>query len=143
MANGVIDKIKEFVSPIDEDEVIEVVQEDNEEEIVEEDVTISKYEKAKSKATSSVSEETKMVLFEPRAFSDVKEVANRLKEEKAAVINLHRLDRISARRTSDFLSGVMKALDGTIQRIGTLVLLCTPNSIQVKGKINVDGKDEE
>lgn len=141
MGNGVIDKIKEFVSPIDEDEVIEVVQEDNEE--VEEDVTISKYEKAKSKATSSVSEETKMVLFEPRAFSDVKEVANRLKEEKAAVINLHRLDHISARRTSDFLSGVMKALDGTIQRIGTLVLLCTPNSIQVKGKIDVDGKDEE
>ena len=142
MGNGVIDKIKEFVSPIDEDEVIEVVHEDNEEE-VEEDITISKYEKAKSKATSSVSEETKMVLFEPRAFSDVKEVANRLKEEKAAVINLHRLDRISARRTSDFLSGVMKALDGTIQRIGTLVLLCTPNSIQVKGKIDVDGKDEE
>ena len=143
MGNKVFDKIKEFVSPIDEFEVIEVEQEEEVETEEVEDVTISKYEKAKSKATSAVSEETKLVLFEPRSFSDVKEVANRLKEEKAAVINLHRLDRISARRTSDFLSGVMKALDGTIQRIGTLVLLCTPNSIQVKGKIDVDGKDEE
>lgn len=140
---GMIEKIKEFVSPIDEEEVIEVEQDEEVVEEVMEDVTISKYEKAKSKATSAVSEETKLVLFEPRSFGDVKEVANRLKEEKAAVINLHRLDRISARRTSDFLSGVMKALDGTIQRIGTLVLLCTPNSIQVKGKIDVDGKDEE
>lgn len=142
---GIVDKWKGFVAPIDEEEVIEVEQEDDADAAEEavEDVTISKYEKAKSKATSAVNEETKLVLFEPRSFSDVKEVANRLKEDKAAVINLHRLDRISARRTSDFLSGVMKALDGSIQRIGTLVLLCTPNSIQVKGKIDVDGKDEE
>ena len=128
------DKLKDFISP-DDDELY--LDEDEVESIS------SKYEEPRSKTAANAHIEAKMVLFEPRAFSDVKEVANRLKEEKAAVINLHRLDHISARRTSDFLSGVMKALDGTIQRIGTLVLLCTPNSIQVKGKIDVDGKDEE
>lgn len=140
----VFDKFMEFVSPIDEEEVLEVVhEEDDKVSFVEEQETISKYEMPKSNATSTINESTKLVLFEPRSFADVKEVANRLKEDKGAVINLHRLDTISARRTSDFLSGVMKGLDGTIQRIGKSVLLCTPNSISVKGKIDLEAKDEE
>lgn len=142
---NVIDKFKEFVSPINEEQVLEVVHEEEveEEPSEEQDVTISKYETPKSNVTNTVSEETKLVLFEPRSFNDVKEVAARLKEDKGAVINLHRLDQHSARRTSDYLSGVMKGLDGSIQRIGKSVLLCAPNSISVNGKIDLDAKDEE
>ena len=52
-----------------------------------------------------------MVLFEPRSFEESEEVARYLKEKRAAVVNLHRLQRDYAQRTIDFLTGVVFALD--------------------------------
>ncbi len=104
---------------------------------------ISKYEAPKSKAVSNASFDTKMVLFEPRSFDEAQEIGRRLKDNKAAVINLHKLQREYAQRTIDFLTGVVFALDGTIQKIGQNVILCAPRSIGVNGKIDVDGDDEQ
>ena len=52
-----------------------------------------------------------------------------LKEGRAVVVNLHKLDREFAQRTIDFLTGVVFALDGKIQKIGTNVILCSPEGI--------------
>ena len=60
---GITDKIKEFIAPIDDDEVLEL----NEEEAQ----AISKYESVKSRAVSNASFDTKMVLFEPRSFDEL------------------------------------------------------------------------
>lgn len=132
---GIGQKIKEFIAPMDEEDVIEY--EENEVE------SISEYEKPRSKAVSRLGNDTKMVLFEPRSYDEVNEVAKRLKENRAVVVNLHKLTREYAQRTIDFLSGVIYALDGTIEKIGTNVILCTPRSMGVHGKINSDQNDEE
>jgi len=70
------------------------------------------------------------------------EVARHLKEKRAAVVNLHRLPRDYAQRTIDFLTGVVFALDGSIQKIGHNVILCTPKSIGVHGEISLDSDEE-
>lgn len=136
---GVVDKIKEFVAPIDDDgdDLLEV-----EEEM--EEAPRARYEKPKSRNmnVNTMTAKTKMVLFEPRSFSEADEVAKRLKEGRAVVVNLHKLDREFAQRTIDFLTGVVFALDGKIQKIGTNVILCSPEDIGVQGSINVDGVDE-
>ena len=136
---GVVDKIKEFVAPIDDDgeDILEV-----EEEM--EDVGRARYERAKSKNmnVNTMNAKTKMVLFEPRSFSEADDVGKRLKEGRAVVVNLHKLDREFAQRTIDFLTGVVFALDGKIQKIGTNVILCSPEGIGVQGQINVDGGDD-
>ena len=43
----------------------------------------------------------------------------------------------------DFLSGTIYAIKGNIQKIGSGIFLCTPNNINVQGKIadDADGKD--
>ncbi|MDF9825031.1 cell division inhibitor SepF [Breznakia sp. PF5-3] len=128
-------KIKEFISPMDEEEVIEYDEQEVE--------SISEYEKPKSKAVSRLGNDTKMVLFEPRAYDEVNEVAKRLKENRAVVVNLHKLTREYAQRTIDFLSGVIYALDGTIEKIGTNVILCTPRTMGVHGKISSEQSDDE
>ena len=132
---GIKDKFKEFIASMDEDEVLELGPEEVE--------AMSKYEAAKSRVVSKASFDTKMVLFEPRSFDEAQEIGRRLKDNKAAVINLHKLQRDYAQRTIDFLTGVVFALDGTIQKIGQNVILCAPKSIGVNGKINVDGEDEQ
>lgn len=132
---NITQKIKEFISPMDDDEVIEFDDEEIE--------SISEYEKPKSKAVSRLTNDTKMVLFEPRSFDEVDEVAKRIKENRAVVVNLHKLTREYAQRTIDFLTGVTFALDGSIQKIGTNVILCAPKSMGVHGSIENDAANEE
>ena len=129
---GVLGKIKNFFNPMEEE--IEL----NEEEAA----RLSDYEEPSNKSFSKVSMDTKMVLFEPRTFDEAEEVARHLKDRRAAVVNLHRLNREYAQRTIDFLTGVVFALDGSIQKIGHNVILCAPKSVGVHGKISIDADEE-
>ena len=132
---GISQKFKEWVAPIDEDEILEV--EDGEAP------AISEYEEPRAKVVNRVPTDTKMVLFEQRSFDEAEEVAKRLKENRAAVVNLHKLQRDYAQRTIDFLTGVVFALDGSIQKIGHNVILCAPRTIGVHGNITLEGSEEE
>jgi cell division inhibitor SepF len=128
------DKVKNFVAPVQED--LELDGEDAK--------ALSDYEApSNKKLNAQVSADTKMVLFEPRSFDEAEDIARYLKDKKAAVVNLHRLNREYAQRSIDFLTGVIFALDGSIQKIGHNVILCTPKSIGVHGKINFDQDQDE
>lgn len=131
------DKIKDFIAPEDPDgdEIIELDEDEAK--------AISKYESPRSKTLGDVNIDAKMVLFEPRSFEESQQIGRNLKASKACVVNLHRLPREYAQRTIDFLTGVIYALDGTIQKIGPNIILCAPKSMGVGGKIDVDSIDEE
>lgn len=43
----------------------------------------------------------------------------------------------------DFLSGTIYAIKGNIQKIGSGIFLCTPNNINVQGKITDDNEKEK
>ncbi len=131
---GFAKKLADMIAPMDEDELLEVTEEDD-------DLT-NEYEEAKNKKIAKLPQDTKMVLFEPRAYQEVEEIAQHLKEKRAAVVNLHRLQNSTAQRTIDFLSGVIFAVDGSIQKIGPKVILCAPRNIGVAGEISTeDGQD--
>ncbi len=130
---GIKNVFKNILSPIEDEDYIEFDPEELEAPIE----GLSEYEKAKSKERMNIPNDTHMVLFEPRSFEEAEEVAKYLKERRAAVVNLHRLQRDYAQRTIDFLTGVVFALDGTIQKIGHDVILCTPHSVSVEGEISM------
>lgn len=132
---GISQKFKEWVAPIDDDEILELEED--------EAPVLSEYEAPQSKVVNRVPTDTKMVLFEPRSFDEAEEVAKRLKENRAAVVNLHKLQRDYAQRTIDFLTGVVFALDGSIQKIGHNVILCAPKNIGVHGNITLDANEDE
>jgi cell division inhibitor SepF len=54
---------------------------------------------------------------------------------QAAVVNFQRIDDEQAHRVVDFLSGVVFAVDGEIQRIGEQIFLCTPHDFEVEGNL--------
>lgn len=80
-------------------------------------------------------ENSKMCLFEPRVFSDTQDIADELKNRRATLVNLQRIDKVSAKRIIDFLSGTVYAIGGDIQRVGADILLCTPDNVEVAGSI--------
>ena len=86
----------------------------------------------------------KMILLEPRAYSEAQQIADHLKKRNTVVVNLKRVTSDQAKRIMDFLSGTIYAIKGNIQKIGSGIFLCTPNNINVQGKITDDAdKDKD
>ena len=92
------------------------------------------------KVEEAVTEEggAKMILLEPRAYSEAQQIADHLKRRNTVVVNLKRVTSDQAKRIMDFLSGTIYAIKGNIQKIGSGIFLCTPNNINVQGKITDD-----
>lgn len=86
---------------------------------------------------------SKMILLEPRAYSESQQIADHLKARNAVVVNLKRVTSDQAKRIVDFLSGTIYAIDGELQKIGGGIFLCTPNNVNIQGKITdeKEGKD--
>ncbi|MGD6779114.1 cell division protein SepF [Sutcliffiella horikoshii] len=84
----------------------------------------------------SVQKTSKVVLYEPRSYSEAQDVADHLKNRRAIIVNLQRIDMDQAKRIVDFLSGTVYAIGGDIQRIGQNIFLCTPDNVDVSGSIS-------
>lgn len=80
----------------------------------------------------------KMILLEPRAYSESQQIADHLKKRNTVVVNLKRVTPEQAKRIVDFLSGTIYAIGGDLQKIGGGIFLCTPNNVSVQGKITND-----
>ena len=87
----------------------------------------------------------KMILLEPRAYSESQQIADHLKKRNSVVVNLKRVTSDQAKRIIDFLSGCIYAIGGTMQKVGVGIYLCAPNNVNVQGKITEDSSvaDEE
>ncbi|MDN4607539.1 cell division protein SepF [Sporosarcina highlanderae] len=84
----------------------------------------------------SLQKSSKVVLFEPRVYAEAQDISEHLKNKRAVVVNLQRIERDQGIRIVDFLSGTVYALGGDIQRIGTDIFLCVPENVEVAGTIS-------
>ena len=95
--------------------------------------------------TISSNKDGKMILLEPRAYSESQQIADHLKKKNTVVVNMKRVTPDQAKRIIDFLSGTVYAIGGDLQKIGGGIFLCTPNNVDVEGAISDDdkGKDKD
>jgi len=113
-----------------------------EEEMVEEEPEQAKQQMKQSGqkqnvvSLQSVQKASKVILMEPRVYSEAQEIADHLKNRRAVVVNLQRIEQDQARRIVDFLSGTVYAISGDIQKIGANIILCTPDNVEVSGNIS-------
>ena len=97
--------------------------------------------KSSNKALKEISGDgSKMILFEPRAYSESQQIADYLKTGNSVIVNLKRVTPDQAKRIVDFLSGTLYAIEGGLQKLGGGIFLCTPSTVPVEGKIS-DDKD--
>ena len=78
-----------------------------------------------------------IVRFHPSSFQDSRKAASDLVASKAVIVNLEDLDKDSARRMVDFLSGVVFAMDGEVQKIAQSAYVFCPPNVFITG-----GQDE-
>ena len=73
----------------------------------------------------------KVVVLQPTTYNDATEIAGHLKEKKPVVVNLEKLDKETARKIVDFLSGAVYALRGSIKRLQGDLFVLTPEGVNI------------
>ncbi|MGM9925295.1 MAG: cell division protein SepF [Bacillus sp. (in: firmicutes)] len=142
-------KFKSFFALEDEYEYKEETQEVERER--EAEVPLKSISKAPSQvppaqnvvSLKSVQQQTKVVIVEPRAYSEAQGIADHLNSKRAVVVNLQSISRDQAKRIVDFLSGTVYAIGGDIQRIGTDIFLCTPANVDVSGTVSAALQEDD
>ena len=84
----------------------------------------------------------KMILVEPRAYSESQTIADHLKKRNSVVVNLKRVTSDQEKRIIDFLTGCIYAIGGDLQKLGNGIYLCTPKNVTVQGKMT-DGTEKQ
>lgn len=109
----------------------------------EEDDKLDNTEEYYSTGSDNANKSGKMILVEPRAYSESQEIADHLKARNSVVVNFKRVTTDQAKRIIDFLSGTLYAINGDLQKIGDGIYLCTPKNIDVQGKITEENESQE
>ncbi|MBO9130250.1 cell division protein SepF [Bacillus sp. 165] len=138
-------KVKDFFFETPEEQ--EEYQKYNQEKMqqYEEDITLPKMpQKQNVVSIDKAKNGAKVVLLEPRAYSEAQGIADNLKNRRAVVVNLQRMSSDQALRIVDFLSGTVYAIGGDIQKLGVKTFICTPENVDIVGAISeLLGEDEE
>ncbi len=93
-------------------------------------------DKSTGVASKTATTSGKMILLEPRAYSESQQIADHLKKRNTVVVNMKRVTPDQAKRIVDFLSGTVYAIGGDLQKIGAGIFLCTPKNVNVEGSIS-------
>ncbi|QOS99549.1 cell division protein SepF [Brevibacterium sp. JNUCC-42] len=135
---GVMNKLMNFFGLENEEYVEEYVEEDRDQ-----GAPPKKNGQRASAGSNVVSlhaardrEGIRLMLFEPRHYSDAQDIADSLRNRRPVVVNLQRVENDQAKRIIDFLSGTVYALNGDIQKVGEQIFVCTPDHVDIQGTIS-------
>ena len=81
-----------------------------------------------------------VAVLQPQSYEDAREIADRLKSKKAVVINLEELSKEDAIKVLDFVSGVVYALEGDIQKVSSGIFLIAPYNVSIANDIKAELK---
>ncbi len=100
--------------------------------------SISKKSQQNKVVNIHTNNQLKVVIMQPETFDDARDVCDHLKNKKPVVVNVESLNKETAQRVVDFLSGSVYGLDGDIQKVSSGIFLIAPNNVDIMG----DYKDE-
>ena len=100
--------------------------------------TYSQQSYAQPQQSYAQPQQPRLLLVRPDRFELAADIADRIRERSAIVLNLENTEKDTTRRILDFLSGVTYALGGSVKRISGNTYIITPAGIDFTG----DGFEE-
>lgn len=83
----------------------------------------------------------KVRIQKPKDFSAVESIASCLKNRQPVLVNLAEIDRETAKRVVDFLSGAAFALSGSSLKLSSEIFIFAPSNIDLSGDFKDDLSD--
>jgi cell division inhibitor SepF len=130
-----INKVLNFVGweAEEEDELVDEKEVEREREEIAQPQFFNSNKKSQQNKVVNIhsASQYKLVVMQPENFEDAQNIGDHLKNKKPIVVNLEGLEKESARRVVDFLSGAVYALDGSIQRVSANIFIIAPNNVDI------------
>ncbi|HHZ20350.1 MAG TPA: cell division protein SepF [Firmicutes bacterium] len=134
---GVFEKMLNLLG-VESEEVVEEIY-PAEEEVA---ATATERDPSKVVALQQGQKPVKLVVVEPTTFDEVQGIVDHLKHRRPVIINMEDLDKVMARRITDFVSGAAYALEGAVQKVSGSILLFTPAGVEVTLPLRSELKTE-
>lgn len=122
MALGLIDKLTNFLMPIEESIDAQGVP-----------VMAAQERKAHLRVHSPAA--LRVYVASPGSFDDVKYYADYLKSNVAVIVNYDNVDAQTQERISDFLNGILYVVNGNAQRVSSSVQMFLPAHVDVSKEL--------
>ena len=81
--------------------------------------------------------QVRVVVIEPSTFDDSQKIADYLRGNQPVVVNFENTDNIVTKRMTDFISGTIYALGGSMKKIGRSILVCAPRNVDIDAGVSV------
>lgn len=94
-------------------------------------------------AVPSSKSQVNMVIIKSSDYSDARTVADHILGNRAVLLNLENCNKDMAQRILDFLSGVVYAQGGDLQRVAHSTYAVTPRNVGLQGELTDELKDED
>lgn len=139
MSRGIGDKIMGFFGF-----EVEEIEENNIEEHEDYSSTTSKTKTVRNNVVNlHTNQNVRIVVVNATKFEQVQDLATELKNRRPVVVNLEHIDRETARRILDFMSGATYALGGLMRKVSANIFLFAPSNVDIDGSIPGDGLERE
>ena len=83
----------------------------------------------------NISGNPKLALHHITVFKDSSVPADDLRKRKAVIVNMENVDKATARRIVDFLSGCIYAIGGKVKKVSQATYLFSPSNMEVEGDL--------
>lgn len=77
-----------------------------------------------------------VVVITPASFDDSVKIADYLRTSQPVVVNFEHTDAVVAKRMTDYISGTIYALGGTMKKINRHILICAPKNVDIDAGIS-------
>ncbi len=81
--------------------------------------------------------QVRVVVLEPANFDDSQKVADYLRNNQPVVVNFEGTEGLVTKRMTDFISGTIYALGGSMKKIGRNILVCAPKNVDIDASVNI------
>lgn len=123
MAVGLIDKLANFIMPIEES----AEPQDNN--------VVHVRSKSSHLRVHANYDELKIVVISPLRYEDVRSCANQLKAGMAVLVNFQHVDDSTKQSMNDFLDGVCYVIGGLAEKISSDIKLYTPEGVGINKEL--------
>ncbi len=142
------EKFKQVIGIPDDSDIIG--GDDGSEDVVEtapirESVASVKKESVRTPAArpSAARSQVNMVIIRSSDYGDARTVADHILANRAVLLNLENCNKEMAQRILDFLSGVVYAQGGDLQRVAHSTYAVTPRNVGLQGELSDEVREEE
>ncbi len=94
-------------------------------------------------SVSAARSQVNMVIIRSSDYGDARTVADHILANRAVLLNLENCNKEMAQRILDFLSGVVYAQGGDLQRVAHSTYAVTPRNVGLQGELSDEMREEE